>query len=268
MSLPAYISRGEGETALFLLHGLGGGKSAWPWQLEALAQAGYRAIAWDMPGYGESGAVQPYTLAGLAQALERLIARVGGRWNVLLGHSMGGMVALEGYALFAPRIHGLILAGTSPAFGKPDGAWQQEFLRQRLQPLDEGQSMRDLAPRLVAGMVARGADPAGVALAIEVMSAVPAGTYRAALAALLHFDRRAALPAIGVPTLVLAGADDPNAPPAVMQKMAERILGARYECLPGAGHLASMEQPGQFNEAVLRFLAEHFRPHPRPRSPS
>ncbi len=268
MTLPAYIARGDGETAVFLLHGLGGAKTIWPWQLEALAQAGYRAIAWDMPGYGESEAVTPYTLAGLAQALERLIARVGGRRNVLLGHSLGGMVALEGYALFAPRIHGLILSGTSPAFGKPDGAWQREFLRQRLQPLDEGHTMRNLAPRLIAGMVGRGADPAGVALAIEAMSAVPGGTYRAALAALVHFDRRATLPAIGAPTLVLAGADDANAPPAVMQKMAERIPGARYECLPGAGHLASMEQPGPFNEAVLRFLAAHFRRTPRPGSPS
>ncbi len=268
MNLPAYLSRGNGEVAVFLLHGLGGGKAAWPWQLEALAQAGYRAIAWDMPGYGESETVTPYTLAGLTRALEQLVARVGGRQNVLLGHSMGGMVALEGYTLFGPRLHGLILSGTSPAFGKPDGAWQQEFLRQRLQPLDEGHSLRDLAPSLVAGMVGRGADPAGVALAIEVMGAVPAGTYRAALAALVNFDRRAALPAIGVPTLVLAGAEDPNAPPPVMQKMAERIPGARYECLPGAGHLASMELPRQFNEAVLRFLAAHFGSNPRPHPPS
>lgn len=268
MKLPAHISRGEGQVAVFLLHGIGGGKSGWPWQLEALARAGYHAVAWDMPGYGQSDPVAPYTLERLAVALERLIEHVGAPRNILLGHSMGGMVAQEACALFPQRVHGLILSGTSPAFGRPDGAWQQEFLRQRLRPLDEGQRLPDLAPGLVAGIVAPGADPAGVALAIEVMSAVPAATYRAALAALVQFDRRASLPAIGVPTLVLAGEHDGNAPPAVMQKMAERIPGARYQCLPGAGHLASMERPRLFNEAVLRFLAEHFRPNSPSARPS
>ena len=121
--------------------------------------------------------------------------------------------------------------------------------------------MRDLAPELVRGIVGEGADPEGVALAIEVMAAVPADTYRAALAALMHFDRRDLLPRIRVPTLLLAGALDREAPPAVMQKMAERIPGARYECLPEAGHLACMEQPELFNEAVLPFLAAHFGPN-------
>lgn len=267
MTLPAYLSRGDGETAVFLLHGIGGGKGAWPCQLEVLAQAGYRAIAWDMPGYGESEAVASYTIAGLAEALGRLIDHIGAGTNVLLGHSMGGMVVQEAYALFPQRIHGLILSGTSPAFGKPDGAWQREFLQKRLQPLDEGRQMGDLAPQLVGEIVAAGADPAVVTLAIELMSAVPADTYRLAIAALVSFDRRAALPAIRVPTLVLAGEHDTNAPPAVMQKMAERIPGARYECLPGVGHLAPMERSGPFNEAVLRFLDASFGANARaPRS--
>ena len=78
------------------------------------------------------------------------------------------------------------------------------------------------------------------------MGAVSPATYRAALHALMSFDRRALLPAISVPTLVLAGDVDPNAPPAVMQKMAEKIPGAQYECLPRTGHLASLERPTPF----------------------
>ena len=117
--------------------------------------------------------------------------------------------------------------------------------------------MSDIAPGLVRGMVAADADPAAVRRAIDIMSAVPPATYRAALHALMNFDRRALLPAISVPTLALAGEVDPNAPPAVMQKMAEKIPGAMYECLPQTGHLASLEQPEAFNEAVLRFLKMH-----------
>jgi pimeloyl-ACP methyl ester carboxylesterase len=257
-AIPAHLIRGEGEPAVFLLHGIGGGKTYWVAQLDSLAAEGYRAVAWDMPGYGDSSLIQPYTLPDLARALERLIDRIAPKRAVLLGHSMGGMVALEAWAWFPHRIAGLILSGTSPAFGKPDGAWQQEFLRQRLGPLDEGRSMSDLAAQLVNGMVAPDADPAGVQAAVRIMGAVPAATYRAALHALMSFDRRALLPSICVPTLALAGEMDPNAPPAVLQKMAEKIPGALYECLPRVGHLASVECPAPFNEAVVRFLKARF----------
>ena len=256
-AIPAYISRGGGEATVVLLHGVGGGKAYWEEQLEVLAAAGYRAVAWDMPGYGESGMVEPYTLAELVLALERLIDRLAPKPVVLLGHSMGGMVALEAYATFPHKIAALILSGTSPAFGRPEGAWQQEFLRQRLAPLDAGMSMADLAPDLVRNMVGKDAEPAALRLAVEIMSAVPPATYRAALHALMSFDRRSLLPSIGVPTLALAGEADPNAPSAVMRKMAEKIPGAVYECLPDAGHLASLERPAAFDKSILRFLREH-----------
>jgi 3-oxoadipate enol-lactonase len=257
-AIPAYSSRGDGETTVFLLHGIGGGKEYWALQLDVLAREGYRAIAWDMPGYGQSEWVEPYTLPVLAKSLERLVDHLTPQRAILLGHSMGGMVALEALALFPSKIAGAILSCTSPAFGKPDGAWQQGFLQQRLAPLDAGKSMADVAPNLVHGMVAADADPAAIRRAIDIMSAVPPATYRAALHALMNFDRRALLPAIAVPTLALAGDVDPNAPPMVMQKMAEKIPGALYECLPRTGHLASLEQPEAFNELVLRFLKMHF----------
>jgi pimeloyl-ACP methyl ester carboxylesterase len=251
---PAFLARGEGEPALVLLHGIGGGKAFWVPQLEALAHGGARAVAWDMPGYGDSATLAPYTMGTLAHALGRLLDEIAGERVVLVGHSMGGMVALEAMALFPERIAGLVLSATSPAFGKPDGDWQRAFLRQRLEPLDQGKSMGELAPALVRGMVAPQADAAAVQRAVEIMSAVPAATYRAALHALVVFDRRALLPSIAVPTLALAGEADGVAPPAVLEKMAGKIPGARYHCIARAGHLLSLEQPAAFTEAVLRFV--------------
>ena len=260
-AIPAYVSRGGGEPTVFLLHGVGGGKVYWDKQLEVLAASDCRAVAWDMPGYGASSMVQPYTLAELARALECLIDRLASKPVVLLGHSMGGMVALEAYATFPQKIAGLILSCTSPAFGRPDGAWQQDFLSQRLAPLDAGMSMADLAPDLVRNMVAKDADAEAMKRAVQIMSAVPPATYRAALYALMSFDRRSLLPSIRVPTLALAGEADPNAPPAVMQKMAEKIPGAVYECLPNVGHLASLERPAAFNQSIVRFLREQRTQH-------
>jgi pimeloyl-ACP methyl ester carboxylesterase len=260
MSVPAHISRGSGELAVVMLHGVGGGKEAWTPQLEPIASAGHRAVAWDAPGYGASPSIEPYDIAGLARALERLIDSLAARRCVLLGHSMGGMVAQEAVAAFPAKIAGLILSGTSPAFGKADGAWQREFLDKRLGPLDAGQTMADLAPALVAGMVGPDAEPAGVRLATQVMVRVPGDTYRKALHAIVRFDRRDALDAIRVPALLIAGSNDANAPPAVMERMAARIAGAEYRVLAGCGHLANLERPGAFNDIVLAWLARHFAP--------
>ena len=256
--LPAMLEQGSGDTAVFLLHGVGGGKSAWRDNLPAFAGAGYRTIAWDMPGYGASGTIAPYTTTTLASALRALVDHVGARRNILLGHSMGGMVAQELVAQQPALVQGLILSSTSPAFGRADGDWQQQFLRDRFAPLDAGQTMAQLAARLVPTMMAPDADPQSLMLAQTVMATVPQASYRDALQAIVGFDRVPELARIAIPTLCLAGEHDRNASPAVMRRMAERIAGARYQCLDGAGHLANMERPDLFNNAVLQFLQAFF----------
>ena len=90
----------------------------------------------------------------------------------------------------------LILCGTSPSFGKPEGDWQREFIAQRTAPLDAGQTMAQLAEMLVPQMVGPGSLPEGVRLATHCMGQVPASTYRRALEAMVAFDRRANLPQI------------------------------------------------------------------------
>lgn len=258
--MPACLEQGEGDTAVFLLHGVGGGKEAWAHNQPVLASHGFRTVAWDMPGYGASAPLSPCTNERLADALKTLIKHVGARRNVLLGHSMGGMVAQELVALHPALVHGLILYSTSPAFGKADGAWQQQFLQSRFAPLDRGLGMAGLANQLVPTMFAPDAEPARIADAAALMAGVPAESYRAALSAIVSFNRLAALGDIAVPTLCLAGELDFNAPPAVVEKMAGRIPAAAYVCLPQVGHLANLEQPELFNHAVLTFLKQHFPP--------
>ena len=92
------------------------------------------------------------------------------------------------------------------------------------------------------------------------MARVPEATYRAALQAIVAFDRRAALAAIAVPTLCLAGEHDRTAPPEVMQRMAERIAGAEYH-LPGGGgpHRQRRAAGGVQRCALLSFLRAALR---------
>jgi 3-oxoadipate enol-lactonase len=243
-----------GALPVVLLHGIGGGRAIWRGSLAALAAAGFDAIALDLPGYGDSRDAAPGGVEAMARAVVATLGRLGLDRAAVVGHSMGGMVAQE-LAVVAPeRLSALVLACTSPAFGRPDGAWQARFVAERLAPLDAGRGMEALAAALVPPMLAPGADPAARERAQAVMAAVPEATYRRVLAAIVAFDRRAALGRIAVPTLCLAGAADPTAPPAVLERMAASIPGAEFLALPGAGHIANLEQPAAFDAAVTGFL--------------
>ena len=257
----AHEHQGDGPVAVALLHGVGGSRHIWSDEVSgttrALAQAGFTALALDLPGYGDSPLPEGLSIASMAQAVADTLQTLGFEQAVLLGHSMGGMVAQEFAATWPERVRALVLACTSPAFGRPGGDWQQAFLRDRLAPLDAGQGMAAVAERLVPAMVAPGVPEAAQDAARRIMSAVAPATYRAALGALVHFDRRAALPALHMPTLCLAAAHDRTAPPEVMQRMAVHIPGAEFVCLPDAGHIANVEQPQAFNDAVVQFLGRH-----------
>ncbi len=248
----SWREQGHGQPLVFL-HGIGGGAACWQPQLDEFGRA-YRALAWDMPGYGESEPLEPPTFAGYAGALRQFLAERGAVRPVLVGHSIGGMIAQEFLAANPGVARAVALVATSPAFGRPDGAWQQAFLRARLAPLDAGQTLPELAPEIVRGLVGPAARAEGIEQATRCMAAVPAAAYRAALACLVTFDRRAALSAIDIPCLVLAGEADTNAPPAMMRSMAAKIPTARFEVLPGLGHLPNLEDPPAFNAALRRFL--------------
>jgi pimeloyl-ACP methyl ester carboxylesterase len=242
------------------IHGIGGSARIWAGQMQSFAAGGFVPVAVDLPGYGERPPVEALDFEGLAGDVEAAIAERGLERPALVGHSMGGMVAQamlrrrpEGYSAAA-------LACTSPAFGNADGEFQKAFVADRIGPLDAGKTMADLAPGLVARMVGPAAEPAGRAYAIEVMSAVPPATYRAAVRCLVTFDERAGLAGIRVPVLCLAGEADKTAPAKVMERMAARIPGARFVSLPGAGHLPNLETPAAFDAAILDFLRQALVP--------
>ena len=254
-----YIQAGAGvpgSAPVLFLHGIGGLGRQWGPQVDAFAAAGVHALAWDMPGHGGSAPLALVTMDGLAATLGAFIATLGLQRPVLVGHSMGGMVAQRLLSAQPHAARALVLAQTSAAFGSRDPAWEDAFVRARLAPLDAGRSMADLAEGAMAELLGPTPDPAVAALARDCFAHVPGPAYRDTVLALRGFDARDALPHIGVPTLLLAGAHDTAAPPAGMERMASRIPGARLVVLPGAGHLAHLEQPDAWRAAVLGFVRE------------
>jgi len=237
---------------LVFLHGLGGGHHAWDRQLPYFSARGYPSHAWDQPGYGHSEAVEPYDREHVALALKRLIESLG-EPVVLVGHSMGGLVAQETYARFPGLVKALALCFTSAAFvGNSDFA--RQFVSARIGPLDAGKSMADIAAAVMPTMQGSKSDPEGRALAERIMSGIAPDTYRKAVHLLTTFDRREQLSKIAVPALLVAGSDDKTAPASIMKKMQEKIPGAEYVLLEGCGHLGQMDQPDAFNAALEAFL--------------
>jgi 3-oxoadipate enol-lactonase len=243
-------------TPLVFLHGIGGAARAWRGQLEFFGER-YHAIAWDMPGYGGSTPLPSVSIAAISDALQGFLEEIGARRPVLVGHSIGGMIVQQWLVKHPHDAVAVVLAQTSPAFGKADGDWQKSFVEARLGPLDRGETMASLAPVLVRELIGDDPDASGMDVARECMASVPETSYRASMLALLGFDQRKALANISVPTLVLSGSMDRNAPATMMAKMATFIPSASYVELEGVGHLANLERPKAFNTALDRFLHAH-----------
>lgn len=238
---------------LVFLHGIGGAARAWRGQLAHFGDR-YRAVAWDMPGYGGSAPLATVSIATLADALQDFLGQIGAKMPVLVGHSIGGMIVQQWLTKYPDAAAAVVLAQTSPAFGNAAGDWQKNFIEARLGPLDRGETMRTLAPSLVKEIIGDEPDPAGMELARDCMASVPEATYRVTMLSMLGFDLRAALKTIAVPTLVLSGSRDKNAPAPTMAKMASYIPSAEYIDIEGAGHLVNLERPAAFNAALDQFL--------------
>jgi 3-oxoadipate enol-lactonase len=194
------------------------------------------------------------SIATLADALQDFLKAIGGPRPILVGHSIGGMLVQQWLTKYPRVAAAVVLAQTSPAFGKAEGDWQKEFIEARLGPLERGETMKSLAPMLVKELVGDNPDAAGMEAARDCMGSVPEASYRAMMLALLGFDQRKALGNIAVPTLVLSGSKDKNAPAPMMAKMATYIPGATYVELEGAGHLVNLERPQAFNQVLDQFL--------------
>lgn len=252
------IAGSTGDGAVVLLHGLLYDRGMWAAQMEPLAAVG-RVVAFDGPGHGESDAPPPFGLAEQAQALDGALEALGIGRAVLVGHSWGGMVAMELALRRRTRVRALALVDTS---GEPE-----PFVRRLKYRIFIGLYRRFGFPSWLVGSqvwplifspAARREHPEWLDWLGQSLARPCEGRARAAEVVLVRrlslLDR---LPELQVPALVVCGRLDRSTPPRRSEALARAIAGARLAWIEGCGHMSPMERPGELNALVVPFAREH-----------
>lgn len=253
----AWREAGQG-TPLVLLHGIGSGSASWAGQLQALSGE-YRVLAWDAPGYGGSDPLPQKQPLGddYAAVLAQWLTQIDAAAAIVVGHSLGAIVAASwaGRADAAPRA--LLLASPARGYGQAAAELRETKFRERVE-LVERLGVAGLAAARAAGLCAPGANPAAVEAVRQNMARITPGGYAQAAWMLAHDDLSTRLRASRRPLAVLCGELDRVTPPDACRALAETI-GAPFVLLPGVAHACYVENPAQFNIALVGALEESHR---------
>jgi pimeloyl-ACP methyl ester carboxylesterase len=247
-----FDDEGTGEDVLVLVHGHPFDRSMWRPQLTHARDLGWRVIAADLRGYGESTVVPGVTpLAAFAEDIAALADHLGVGRFVLGGLSMGGQIVLECVRQFAPRLRGLVLADTFAQAETPEGRKGRNDMADRL--LREG--MAGYADEVLWKMVAPRNPAAAEHVSRMMHAAPPAGAAAALRGRAERPDYTPVLAEITVPTLVVVGSDDEFTPVADAEYLHDRIAGSTLVVVDGAAHLPNLERPAEFDAALTALLA-------------
>ncbi|GHH55653.1 alpha/beta fold hydrolase [Lentzea cavernae] len=248
-----YDDQGAGDDVLVLVHGHPFDRTMWHPQVEHFVSAGWRVIAADLRGYGETTVVPGTTpLHVFASDIAGLLDHLGVERFVLGGLSMGGQIVLECARTFPGRLRGLVLADTFAQAETEQGRRTRNDMADRL--LREG--MSGYATEVRWKMVAPHNQAVGEFVARLMHDAPPEGAAAALRGRAERPDYTEILSTIAVPTLVIVGSEDEYTPVGDAEYMSSRVPGSTLVVVDGAAHMPNLERPEVFNEAVEELLAQ------------
>ncbi|MFK7836180.1 MAG: alpha/beta fold hydrolase [Sulfitobacter sp.] len=251
----------DGPLCLFL-HGIGGNKGNWAFQLDAAGTA-LQAAALDLRGYGQSALGEdPSTVEAYCRDILAVREAFGADKLILCGLSYGAWIATS-FAMRHPELlSGLVLAGGCTGMSEASAQEREAFLHSREVPLSQGKTPADFAPGVVEVIAGPMADKEVRADLLASMAAIPTATYRDALTCFTHPPEQFDFNRLTMPVLMMTGEYDRLAPPSEIRGVAERIWAAapdahlRFEVITGAGHVCNLEQPKAFNDILCAFLGQ------------
>jgi pimeloyl-ACP methyl ester carboxylesterase len=249
-----YRESGQGEAIVFL-HGIGASSESWDEQLAHFA-ARRRAIAWDAPGYGGSGDLEPLApgAGDYAEALAGFLDALRIERAALVGNSLGALMAAAFVRRWPARVSHLVLSDAASGHARLGEEERNEKLMQRLDDLAEF-GAAGLARRRGPKLIGSGAAPGALARTVAVMSKIRPKGYAQAARMLSLADTLGELAGCRTPTLVICGSEDAVTPPETNRQMAAAVAGARFVLLDRIGHLPYVEIPERFNALVEEFVS-------------
>ncbi len=254
MSKLIYDDVGTGPPVV-LIHGFPLCRHMWRPQVAALNEAGYRVICPDLPGFGESPPLpEPACMSHYADKVIELLDELGVERAVVGGMSMGGYVLLNLASRFPERLTGAMFLVTRAAADDAAGKEKRSLLAGELR---NGNRMivPDSFAQVLFAPSTPGENPVLVAEVRDWMeTASPAGTIYGLLAMRDRADYVDWLPKLNVPALVVGAEHDLAVPLVHSRALATGLPQAELQVIAGAGHMANLEQEGQFNAALLGFL--------------
>jgi pimeloyl-ACP methyl ester carboxylesterase len=250
-----YEIHGNGPP-LLLVAGLATDSQSWAPILPGLA-ARHRVMVFDHRGVGRTTPQDaPTSIPQMAEDALALARHLGCGTFSVLGHSLGGCIALDLASRYPAVVERLVVAAAAARNSARNGSLLADWAADRAAGMDPARWFRTFFYWIFTADFFE--DPAAVAAAVRQAVDYPYPQGTAALArqvgALAAFDGRAGLAAIRARTLVLAGREDLLFPPAVCAELAAAIPGAASAVIEGAAHALFLEQPEAFVSAVTRFL--------------
>jgi pimeloyl-ACP methyl ester carboxylesterase len=256
-------SRGDAPPVVFC-HGVTLTSRVWAKQFDSFPAAGFRAVAFDARGHGESTVGETgHSIDNLADDLRTVLESLDLHDAILVGHSMGGM-AVQAFVIRHPgvaraRVQGLVLQSTS-SHNLVSDARRVRGAIERVVELgpDLGTIMRQPNLGFLLARIGFGNDPhpSHVEATRQMLASCDRTTTREAATALLSLDLTAGLPRVKLPTLVLVGTADSLTPPRDSRRIADLIPGARLVEYPGAGHMLMYERTEAVDALIMEFATE------------
>jgi pimeloyl-ACP methyl ester carboxylesterase len=260
-----------GEKTLLFLHGLGSYVSFWRFQLDVFAAQGYHVVAFDQLGYGKSDkpALFPYTMESMAEVVDEVMEVMHLEHATLIGHSMGGEVAMDTAIRFPSRVEKLVL--TSPAGFEPFSVKEKQWFHTAVNAVFvKATPEYGIWGSIRASNFMRWRDELEFLIEerVRVVKSKEFDSYAYAqvrsINGLAHNDFvRDNLERITAPTLILFGEDDRLIPSAFlhggrartwMTYGSEHITGSKLEGFSNCGHTVQMDCPEEYNSALTAFL--------------
>jgi len=244
--------QGTGAPVVFV-HGLGATSNVWHAQRMALSKY-YQVVVYDRSGSGRSQpAGDGYSIDAWADELAGLLDHLVLPKAVVVGHSLGSMVAQRFAGKYASRTQGLILAGAEAEFGPAE----KKFLTERARTI-ESHGLIAVVDAWLTGVLSaatREANPALAGMVREMFLSNDARSYALHCLALRDGAVRSDHANILCPTLLTVGDQDPVTPLSWHRQIAARIANSRIRTIPNTAHMTMLESPAVFNTVLLDFLA-------------